>query len=238
MLHKPRGRGKASQGRKDAKGQAELVLGKDSTVLAKDKHSDYVPDAKVGDMERLREALDLRARAMELLDLARFNTVRALNDAYLSELTKTVPSGMRVPTLNELRRLDREIFLEMGRHLSRGRGTLEGAIRFYADHKDEMIWRLVEPVPASLPDQGIDLGDHEHKETKRAENEAAKKRKIEDEKKEEAKGKVCLICNKKYTPLCPIPPGWRKEQREAAKEAKKDRAAAACGGGDRAKKTS
>ena len=69
-------------------------------------------------MEKLREALDLRARSMELLDLARFNTVRALNDAYLAELTKTVPSGMRVPTLNELRRLDREIFLEMGRHLS------------------------------------------------------------------------------------------------------------------------
>eukprot|EP00434_Breviolum_minutum_P009285 symbB.v1.2.008182.t1/scaffold450.1/size202773/1 len=139
--------------------QTELVLGKDSTVLAKDKHSDYVPDVKVGDMEKLREALDLRARSMELLDLARFNTVRALNDAYLAELTKTVPSGMRVPTLNELRRLDREIFLEMGRHLSRGRGTLEDAIRFYADHKDAMIWRLVEPVPASLPDQGIDLGD-------------------------------------------------------------------------------
>ena len=53
--------------------QTELVLGKDSTVLAKDKHS----DAKVGDMERWREALDLRARAMELLDLTRFNTVRA-----------------------------------------------------------------------------------------------------------------------------------------------------------------
>ena len=50
----------------------------------------------------------------------------------------------------------------------------------------------------------------------------------EDRGREEggsAKGKVCLICNKKHTPLCPIPPGWRKEQREAAKEAKKYRAA-------------
>ena len=219
--------------------QTELVLGKDSTVLAKDKHSDYVPDVKVGDMEKLREALDLRARSMELLDLARFNTVRALNDAYLAELTKTVPSGMRVPTLNELRRLDREIFLEMGRHLSRGRGTLEDAIRFYADHKDAMIWRLVEPVPASLPDQGIDLGDQEHKDAKKAEQEAAKKRKLDDEKKEDPnKGKVCLICNKRHTPLCKIPPGWRKEQREAAKKAKRDKAAAARGGSDFAKKAS
>lgn len=219
--------------------QTELVLGKDSTVLAKDKHSDYVPDVKVGDMEKLREALDLRARSMELLDLARFNTVRALNDAYLAELTKTVPSGMTFPTLNELRRLDREIFLEMGRHLSRGRGTLEDAIRFYADHKDAMIWRLVEPVPASLPDQGIDLGDQEHKDAKKAEQEAAKKRKLDDEKKEDPnKGKVCLICNKRHTPLCKIPPGWRKEQREAAKKAKRDKAAAARGGSDFAKKAS
>ena len=149
-----------------------------------------------------------------------------------------MPSGVRVPTLNELRRLDREIFLEMGRHLSRGRGTLEDATRFYAEHKDEMIWRLVEPVPANLPDQGIDVGDQEHKDTKKADGDASKKRKLEDERKDEVKGKVCLICNKRHTPLCPIPPGWRKEQREAAKKAKRDKAASARGGGDKTKKAS
>ena len=214
--------------------QTELILGRDSTVVAKDKQSDYVPDSRVKDMEKLREALDLRARSMELLDLARFNTVRALNDAYLSELTKTVPSGMRLPTLNELRRLDREIFLEMGRHLSRGKGSLEDAIRYYAENKEEMIWRLVEPVPVNLPDQGIDTGDHEHKELKQPKEDPVKKRKAdEDINKDEYKGKVCLICGKRHTPLCPLPPGWRKEQRAAAKK-KKD---AIQRGGDKSKKS-
>ena len=142
---------------------------------------------------------------------------------------------MRLPTLNGLRRLDREIFLEMGRHLSRGRGTLEDAIKFYAENKDEMIWRLVEPVPVNLPDQGVDTGDHDAKDAKHPKEDPAKKRKIdEDPPKEDPKGKVCLICGKRHTPLCALPPGWRKEQREAAKKKKKE---AAKRGGDKGKKS-
>ena len=48
-----------------------------------------------------------------------------LNVVYFSKLNETVPEGMSPPTMNELRRFDREVMKEICRYLSRSQGRPE-----------------------------------------------------------------------------------------------------------------
>lgn len=200
----------------------ELVLSKDK-VVAKDQSGGDVPGVeKVEDMEKLRHRLELRARSMELLDLCSYGVFRSLSDKYYGKLNATVPSGMRAPTLNEIRRFDREMQMNIYRHLSRGKGTLQDAIKYYVD-KDDSLWRLLDPVVSNLPDQGIDSDRGQKRK-----HEDGEKNKKDDPKKEENKpSKTCLVCGKKHLPLCPLPPDFRIKQREQKKAAKAAKKAAA-----------
>ena len=200
--------------------QAELVLSRDYKVVAKEGGESLVGDLKkVGDLELLRQKLELRARTMEMLDLARFNTMRSLTDKYLGRLNATIASGMRHPTLNELRRFDREMFTEIFRHLSRGKGNLEDAVAYYVQG-DDPLWKLLDPVLTQLPDQGLE-GDHTGSTPKTGE----KKRKAEPAEPAgppipeppERRLKTCLVCKKAHVPLCPLPENFRAEQRAKRK---------------------
>ena len=44
-----------------------------------------------------------------MVGAATFKTYRMLIDVYVSKFTATVPSGMRPPTLNEVRKFDRAV---------------------------------------------------------------------------------------------------------------------------------
>ena len=200
--------------------QAELVLSRDYKVVAKEGGESLVGDLKkVEDLELLRSKLELRARAMEMLDLARFNTMRSLTDKYLGKLNSTIASGMRHPTLNELRRFDREMFTEIFRHLSRGKGNMEDAVTYYIE-SDDTLWKLLDPVLAQLPDQGLEV-DHSVEPPKSGE----KKRKAEPAaasgslvpEPPEKRLKTCLVCKRAHTPLCPLPENFRSEQRAKRK---------------------
>ena len=199
----------------------ELVLSKDK-VVAKDQGSEDIPGVpKVEDMEKLRNRLELRARAMEFLDLCSYNVFRSLSDKYYGKLNGIVPSGMRCPTLSELRRFDREMQTHIFRFLSRGQGSLQDAVVYYVE-KDDSLWRLLDPVVVNLPDQGVE-GERGQK---RKADEIEKKRK-EDDKDTVKPTKNCLVCGKKHLPLCALPPDFRAKQRAAKKEAR----AAKKGGG-------
>eukprot|EP00435_Cladocopium_sp_Y103_P072161 s30_g39.t1 len=200
----------------------ELVF-KEDKLVAKEKTGPEIPAgvSSVSDMETLRARLDLRARAMDMLELAKFQTVRALSDLYYGKMNATIASGMRCPTLNEVRRFDREMQTVMFRHLSRGDGTLEEALSYYLQGNDS-LWRLLDPVLGQLPDQGVESG-HEPAPS------SGHKRKAEPSSEEAApaasppKNKPpvrCLMCKKIHTPLCPLPEWFRKQQRENRKKKK------------------
>ena len=200
--------------------QAELVLSRDQKVVAKDNSDSLTGELKkVGDLEELRARLELRARTMEMLDLSRYNTMRALTDRYLGKVNCTIASGMRHPTLNEVRRYDREMFTEIFRHLSRGKGNMEDAIRYYVE-SDDPLWKLLDPVLEQLPDQGLE-GDKGKDSSKPGE----KKRKAETPpvpapvtpEAPEKRLKMCLVCKRAHTPLCPLPENFRAEQRAKRK---------------------
>ena len=105
-------------------------------------------------METLRSRLDIRARSLEMLDLVRYGTMRLLSDKYYGKVNAVVADGMRTPTLNEVRRFDREMQAHVFRHLSRGVGSLEGTIQYHVETDSDNLWQLLDPVMKQLPDQG------------------------------------------------------------------------------------
>ena len=83
------------------------------------------------------------------------------------------------------------------------------------------LWRLLDPVIHSLPDQGIEKVSSANAKRKREESDREDepsplpRRKPEDLKKK--KKTQCLVCGKRHEPLCPLPEGFRKQKRAARK---------------------
>ena len=199
----------------------ELVFREDK-VVAKEKSGNETPSGidLVGSMEVLRARLDIRARAMDMLELAKYSTVRALSDKYYGKLNATVAEGMRCPTINELRRCDRELQVVTYRHLSRGSGSLEEALTYYVNNESDPLWRLLDPVLKNLPDQGVDqASSHQSKG-----GDKRKAARLEDDDsdrmadKKPKKAIKCLVCGKTHEPLCKLPPDFRKKQRDRKKQ--------------------
>lgn len=209
------------QGKLPKTNQAEIVLTKDMKLEAKETSTERAMTA-VSTMERLRAVLDLRAKTFEYLGIASYGVMNKLNVVYFSKLNEAVPEGMRQPTLNEVRRFDREIMKEICRFLSRGQGSMEAGVDHYSNRQDEALWQLLRPVPKSLPDQGVDAGATTSLGAdKDAARERASKRPISPEKPPAPKRLVrCLMCGKKHEPLCHMPEDFRRKQREKARRAK------------------
>ena len=143
--------------------------------------------------------------------------MRSLSDRYYSKLNTSLAEGMRAPTLNELRRFDRELQVTIYRHLSRGQGNLEDAIRYYVENDGDSLWRLLDPVLRQLPDQGIEAGA-EHVSESKGEKRKAESGQPAAASPAPAKALItCLICKKKHEPLCPLPDDFRQKQRDRKK---------------------
>ena len=126
-------------------GTVELTLNQEEKLVAKGKGVDaekHVP--KVSDMENLRARLELRARSLDMLGVAKHGTMRGLSDKYYGKINSSVAAGMRNPTLNELRRFDRELQVTMFRHLSKGEGSFEEAVTYYVENDGDQLWRLLD----------------------------------------------------------------------------------------------
>ena len=202
------------------KPQPELVI-RDSKLALKDKVEEELPVGSSVDGEKvMRKALEIRARAFSMTKVASYEVYRRLHDKYFARINATVPSGMRAPTVNEVRRFDRLLHEEITKWLSRNVGELDKGILYHLSHDELALWRLLDAVVESLPDQGIEKGGGSQlskpEPPKKADKSAVKQ---EGEGPGKAK-KKCLVCGKKHTPFCPLPEDFRKTQREAAKKRK------------------
>lgn len=203
----------------------EVVLSKDQRLSIKEKSEDRPLGEKANDLETVRKYLETRARCFELLEVAKFSTYRRLNEAYYSKLLGNVPTGMRAPTLMEVRRFDRVMHEELLRWCSRHMGSLDDGVLHYLENDTLNVWRLLDPVIASLPDQGVEgtpataegSKGGKRKAQSSSESEDGKGRKANKTKDKAGNLKKCLVCGKKHHPLCPLPEGFRKKQREERK---------------------
>ena len=137
------------------KGKPEITV-KDDQLKVKDSETVPSPGEKVADLEMMRKSLDLRGRSFAMVGVAGFETYRALTDKYVGKMRAVVPVGMRNPTLSEVRRFDRALHEEILKWLSRSVGSLDTAIRYHLEDDTLALWRLLDPVLESLPDQGLE----------------------------------------------------------------------------------
>eukprot|EP00435_Cladocopium_sp_Y103_P026213 s4096_g6.t1 len=229
------------------KARGEVVLAKDHKLTLKEKESDAMPWETTNDMETLRKRLDLRARAVEMLEVGKYNTYRGLHDRYIGTILAEVPEGMRPPTIQEVRRFDRALHQEILRWLSREVGTLDGGVAYHMENNQLGLWRLLDPVLRNLPDQGTEkrsrgaskrTAEHDMEtEPKRAREGAdtperdltpLPRRRPEGDagrgkNKNKNKNKMvrCLVCKERHKPLCKMPEGWRRQLRDDAKAREK-----------------
>lgn len=141
------------------KTQPELVI-KDSKIALKDKVEEELTGIQVVDGEKvMRKALEIRARAFSMAKVATYESYRRLHDKYFSRINATVPSGMRPPTVNEVRRFDRLLHEEIMKWLGRNVGELDKGVLYYLSHDELGLWRLLDAVVETLPDQGIEKGE-------------------------------------------------------------------------------
>ena len=113
----------------------------------KDSETVPPPGEKVADLEMMWKSL--------VVGVAGFETYRALTDKYVGKMRAVVPVGMRNPTLSEVRRFDRALHEEILKWLC-SVGSLDTAIRYHLDDDTIALWRLLDPVLESLPDQGLE----------------------------------------------------------------------------------
>ena len=203
-----------------------LVGGKTLEVQEQEVELDGVH--KVTGLVSMQETLLLRARVFATLELTPFSLMTKLNERYTGLVRQTVPDKMRPPTLNEIRRFDRELMKQALRWKSDGQGELGDCLEHYLDNPNASLWRMLEAVPEGVPDQGVertqDMGQPGQNDGKLKDPSRGVKRGNEGAEQDDEpvkKLKTCLVCSKKHEPLCALPPGFRKQQREAAKQAKK-----------------
>ena len=228
--------GKLQRAGKMPKVTQELVLSGGDKLAVKDSRAGEAPGQKVSDTDLFRKYMDMRARTFCMIGAARFSTYRNLTDKYLGFINLDVAQGMRGPTLNEVRRFDRALHTEILRWLARSMGSLDSAVNSYLSQEGNPLWKLLDPVVATLPDQGV-----EQPET-RTSSAAERKRKTAEVSKDESKSgedgkkekqlKRCLVCHKRHQPLCQLTPEIRKKLRED-KKAKKARSAKAKASSDK-----
>ena len=78
----------------------------------------------------MREVLQLRARAFATMELVDFGVMTKLHDRYYGLLRQTVPDRMRTPTINEVRRFDRELMKQALKWKSEGNGELGDCLEY------------------------------------------------------------------------------------------------------------
>lgn len=204
------------------KGQAEIVVGKGDKLALQDKANDP-PTQKITELDQLRRCLDIRARTMAMIEAAEYATYRALTDRYLSKMQATTAEGMRSPTINEIRRFDRVMHEDILRWISRDTGDLDNAVKYHLENDGLPLWRLLDAVVESLPDQGVERNTSaaQPRGTKRKQDageEASDSSKDKDKKKTSVRQKKkCFVCGKRHEPLCLLTPEVRKKMREDKK---------------------
>ena len=201
-----------------------LVGGK--TLEVQEQEVELEGTVNITGLTVMREVLQLRARAFATMELVSYDTMAKLHDRYYGLLRRTVPDLMRTPTINEVRRFDRELMKQALKWKSEGNGELGDCVEFYLDSQGAGLWKLLEPVPEAHPDQGQEKTAEMKKDKKGDPSEISKgsKRKAEGEVSPPPRRTLpyCMICKKYHEPRCKIPEGWRKLERERKKKAAKE----------------
>ena len=94
------------------KDKTEIYVKDDNLKMGSKQNVDF-GYTEVKDLTVLREIMEIRGRAMHMLKILDYETHTRLVNRYLSLLRITPAEGFRRPTVNELRKSDRNLFEEI-----------------------------------------------------------------------------------------------------------------------------
>ncbi len=204
------------------------IFVKDENLKMSTKQNVDFGYTEVKDLTVLREIMEIRGRAMRMLKVLDYETHTRLVNRYMALLRSTPAGGFRRPTVNELRKSDRNLFEDILSWVAKGYGTIQAGITHHLDDKDSWVWKLLVQQPESTPDQGLEKA-LEDKSRKRKHHQTSESEEQLTEKKDKRAGRgdpgrdlpalprYCLVCGKKHEPRCELTPGVRKDLRAKAK---------------------
>eukprot|EP00435_Cladocopium_sp_Y103_P058408 s155_g20.t1 len=179
----------------------------------------------------------LRSVKVKADDLERFLEDHVLGqnaykqaDGVVVARDKADEAALSIPKVGEMEEVRKEMQVVVYRHLSRGQGSMEDAMKYYVDNDNDSLWRLMDPVLKHMPDQGVEESMGHKQEAKVESGRASSSSHPTTGGNPSGKPLItCLMCKKKHTPLCPLPADFRDKQRERkkVKKAEKKKAAAA-----------
>ena len=200
-----------------------LVGGKNLEV--QDQEVELEGCQKVTGLVSMREVLQLRSRSFAMLELTTYDLMQKLHERYHGLMRQTAPDKMRTPTINEVRRFDRELMKQALKFKSEGQGEIGHCLEYYLDNPNSGLWKLLDVVPENLPDQGQEKTSKERPAgDDRDPSGKGHKRPHEGEKDDDKDApplKMCLVCKKRHYPFCTMPDGFRREMRAKEKARKK-----------------
>ena len=198
----------------------EVIL-EGSKLGTKKKPEVLETNMKIEDAMDVREVLEIRARAFHMAKVCDFETCRKITERYLSKLRATQVVGMRGPTINEIRRADREIFHEILNKAAKGSGSVQSGLEFFLGSPEHHLWKLLDPQIESMPDQGVE--PKVKSEKRKREASPAKEKPDRHDSPPASKARMCIVCGKRHEPRCDIPAGFRREERAKQKAVKERR---------------
>ena len=208
--------------------QNPAVFLKDGKRLEVQSQEDDLTELmRITGLVTLREALGIRARAFAMLGVAPYQLLIQLTDKYTSLMRSSTPRGMRPPTINEIRRFDREMMKQGLRFKAEAQGDLDECLKYFLAEPTAGLWRLVETMPEGLPDQGLEKNSRGGGDDAASAAQPKKRARTETdppgnpgdgsarEDPEEAKGKgkrarKCIVCGNAHDAPVPHPSGLEK----------------------------
>ena len=101
---------------------------------------------------------------------------------------------------------------------------MEDAVQYYVNQDGDALSRLLDPVLAQLPDQGIEAStEHKTTATPGGASSSAPPAKPKATPPDAKPMTACLVCKRKHLPLCPLPDGFGRQQRERKKVKKAEK---------------
>jgi hypothetical protein len=105
----------------------------------------------------MQEVLRVREHAHGLLELVEPALYGELHVIYYDVLRGRVPLRMRRASMGEVRQFDRELHLDILETIQkREDSTMQEGIRWFLDHKEHSLWRLLDPQIEAMPDQSLE----------------------------------------------------------------------------------
>jgi hypothetical protein len=129
-----------------------------SSLLLKDPTLQVPKRATVSTIVALQDVLELRANAHDVAQQVPAPVYGEFHSKLLRLYRAEVPPGFRPPTLQEIRKVDRDVHEELFRWVAIGEGQLAAGLSAYTAgaEKDSPLWAPSLPVEARLPDRGAE----------------------------------------------------------------------------------